>query len=190
MDCRLCTRYRGKHSCDRLRCPWLLERIEAGTVSYEEALAALFNHRSTLYPRIRRMLQSGVKSIWLEPEHRWRMEVCSARQTCRRRRDKSRYAGAVYLLTATPELTERTKECFWNRAIHFQCVLRRGIGIQDYTLLSAARGIYQGKGGLTVSELMDPEIVDDTVFQLVVNGLLIAAYGSPALQLERGEVLR
>ena len=41
VDCKLCTEYK---KCDRnlMKCPWIAERIEAGAVSYKEAVLTAF----------------------------------------------------------------------------------------------------------------------------------------------------
>ena len=43
VDCKLCTMYAGKRrGCKANGCPWLVERIEAGVVGYEEAIMETF----------------------------------------------------------------------------------------------------------------------------------------------------
>ena len=41
VECKLCTEYK---KCDRnlMKCPWIAERIEAGNVSYQEAVLTAF----------------------------------------------------------------------------------------------------------------------------------------------------
>ena len=42
VDCKLCTEYRGKkHPCPHDVCPFIAERIEAGAVTYWDAVNAM-----------------------------------------------------------------------------------------------------------------------------------------------------
>lgn len=44
VDCKLCTEYRGKkHPCPHDVCPFIAERIEAGAVTYWDAVNAMIS---------------------------------------------------------------------------------------------------------------------------------------------------
>ena len=51
VDCRYCTEFRHGR-CGAIKCPWLNERIEAGVISYHDAVNESFSSRS---PLLRRM---------------------------------------------------------------------------------------------------------------------------------------
>ena len=52
VDCRYCTEFRHGR-CGAIKCPWLNERIEAGVISYHDAVNESFSSRSPLLRRIR-----------------------------------------------------------------------------------------------------------------------------------------
>ena len=41
VDCKLCTEFRGRKKCPHKICPYITERIEAGAVTYQEAVNAM-----------------------------------------------------------------------------------------------------------------------------------------------------
>ena len=52
VDCKLCTEYRGRKKCPHKICPYITERIEAGAVTYEEAINAMVHmvqYNETIY---------------------------------------------------------------------------------------------------------------------------------------------
>ena len=173
--------------CTRKICPWLAERIEAGVVGYKEALLDSFPHD----PRLEAKLHTAVRlfhgSLWLNEAHRQRMEAMKAREGYRRRRDTPAYFAAMYLLTADPDTAKRTENCFCRDGIMFSYATTKGISPHGYTLLSAARDIYASGDGIALTDLADREVIDTEAFCLIVNPLLIARYGSAALELQQKE---
>ena len=188
VDCKFCTEYNRKQGgCTRKICPWLAERIEAGVVGYKEALLDSFPHD----PRLEAKLHTAVRlfhgSLWLNEAHRQRMEAMKAREGYRRRRDTPAYFAAMYLLTADPDTAKRTENCFCRDGIMFSYATTKGISPHGYTLLSAARDIYASGDGIALTDLADREVIDTEAFCLIVNALLIARYGSVALELRQKE---
>lgn len=188
VECKFCTEYNKKlGGCTRKICPWLAERIEAGAVGYEEALLDSFPHD----PRLGAKLQTAVRlfrgSLWLNEAHRQRMEALKAREGYRPRRDTPAYFAAMYLLTADPDTAKRTANCFCRDGIMFSYATTKGIPPHGYTLLSAARDIYANGDGIALTDLADGEVIDTEAFCLIVNALLIARYGSAALELQQKE---
>ena len=66
----------------------------------------------------------------------------------------------------------------------------RGISPHDYTLLSAAKDLYQGKRGISLNDLSDTEVVDTVAFTLIVNAMLIARYGCAVLEIKEWRGVR
>ena len=186
VECKFCTEYNGKTgSCTRIVCPWLAERIEAGVVGYEEALLDSFPHDPHLGARLRTAVRLFRGSLWLNEGHRQRMEALKAREGFQRRRDTPAYFAAMYLLTADPDTAKRTANCFCRDGIMFSYATTKGISPHGYTLLSAARDICANGDGIALADLADGEVIDIEAFCLIVNALLIARYGSAALELRK-----
>ena len=113
------------------------------------------------------------------------MEALKAREGFQRRRDTPAYFAAMYLLTADPDTAKRTANCFCRDGIMFSYATTKGISPHGYTLLSAARDICANGDGIALADLADGEVIDIEAFCLIVNALLIARYGSAALELRK-----
>ena len=187
VDCKLCTEYRRKLGCIASGCPFLAERIEAGTVSYGDVVQNTLSQHTALAPRLTALIRLFPGSMWGDGKHKSRMEAFKARQGYHRHRDTSAYYAAMYLLTANEDIFCRTANCFCKRGLEFCYALLRGISPHDYTLFMAARDICTGAEGLTFSDLANPGVVDTEALRLVVNALLVARYGPAILDIrERG----
>jgi len=186
VDCKFCTEYRGKkRGCAHAVCPWLGERIKAGTIGYEEALRDSFPHAPELEDRLHTAVQLFHGSLWLDEAHRQRMEALRAREGSNRRRDTPAYLAAMYLLTSEKETAKRTANCFYRDGIMFSYATTKGISPHSYTLLGAAKDIYTNGDGIALTDLADGEVIDTEAFCLIVNALLIARYGCAALELQK-----
>lgn len=185
VDCNLCTEYKSKTGCTACGCPWLAERIEAGVVSYNDAVTETFSGHKALCWRLSLLMRLFPGTLWLNEAHRQRMEWTKARLGYRRHRDTPALYAAMYLLTSNDDIYNRAANCFWKDGFDHNYAKLRGISPHDYTLFMAARGIYDNFDGLTVADLADVEVVDPEAFQLVVNAILIARYGPSALKLRR-----
>ena len=188
VECKYCTEYdKKKGGCTRKGCPWLMERIEAGAVGYEEALLESFSRNPLLENKLRTAVRLFRGSLWLDEGHRQRMEALKAREGYRPKRDTPAYYAAMYLLTADKDTAHRTANCFYRDGIEFDYAATKGISPHGYTLLSAARDIYANGDRIALTDLADGEVIDIEAFCLIVNALLIARYGQAALELRQKE---
>ena len=183
--CCLCTEYDPKAGCTAQGCPWLSERIEAGVVGYFEAVCETFAFRGILPARLRHVIADFPGTLWRDSQHPERMERAKARLGYSRRRDTPAFYAALFLLTSSAGLWQRTVNCFYRHAFEAAYADRREISLQDYTLLSAARDLYSGTIP-TAQDLPDRDIVDDETLRLIVNATLISRYGLPALGIRDG----
>lgn len=185
VECKFCTEYNGSlGGCTQKICPWLAERIEAGVVGYEEALLDSFPRDSDLKERLRTAVRLFHGSLWLNEDHRQRMEAMKAREGFQRRRDTPAYFAAMYLLTANDDLFLRSANCFCRHGIEFDYGTLKDISPHSYTLFSAARDIYAEGSGVALADLANSEVVDTLAFSLIVNALLVARYGPAVLAIK------
>ena len=70
VDCKYCAEWRHRR-CHSAGCPWLAERIEAGTVSYATVILKLFRNvkDEDIVRRFGQLVQSFSGSLWLSAEH-------------------------------------------------------------------------------------------------------------------------
>ena len=183
LDCKLCDKYVKGTGCTADGCPWLAERIKAGTVDYAEAVREVFPRDDCLDARLHTVIRCFTGSMFLTAAHRQRMERTKARMGHRKRRDTPAYFAAMYLLTVNEQLYSCTRDCFVPNGLKFEFAYLYGISPKNYTLLSAARDIYTDSTKVSVSDLANAEVVDTIAFSLIVNALLIARYGCAVLDI-------
>ena len=190
VDCTLCTQYAGKvKGCKANGCPWLAERIQAGVVGYEEAVMETFPRNAHLDARLHTTIRRFSGSLFLNADHRQRVENLKIRMGYSRRRDKPAYFAAMYLLTANAAIYNRAANCVCLHGIEFDYAVLKDISPHNYTLFSAARDIYTDASSVTLSDLANTEVTDTLVFSLITNALLIARYGCAVLNIrERGKM--
>ena len=183
VDCRYCTEFRHGR-CGAIKCPWLNERIEAGVISYHDAVNESFSSRSPLLRRIRLVLTFYDKSFWKDDEHFRRFQQADAILGFYKSRNTNEYYSALFLLTADHSLFLRFLDCFNRREINFDLAYLKGITPEHYALYKIAKSLYTGTAEVGVDELADPELVNTESFHLVINAMLIYRYGLSALSLK------
>ena len=119
VDCRLCTEFR-KRKCTLEGCPWIAERIEAGVVSYAEAVMKVFSSYGLLRHRLADLVDSYPGTFWIDERHRNRMEWFNHQLGYNPRRNTPAYYAALYLLTSSEELHRRTSNCFYRKGLAFE----------------------------------------------------------------------
>ena len=188
MDCTHCAMYGGKkQGCTAKVCPWLAERIEAGLVGYKEAVMETFPHDAHLSARLHTAISHFSGSLFDGPDHRKRMEEMEARQDGRSKREVPAHLAAMYLLTANEDIYSRTINCICEHCIEFSRAVKQGISPHNYTLLSAARDIYEDAAGIMLNDLACADVVDTLAFSLIVNALLVVRYGCAVLKISDRE---
>ena len=112
VDCKLCTEYRGRKKCPHKICPYITERIEAGAVTYQEAVNAMVHPGCQLIRRLPKLMQTYSDSFWVDDRHKSRMEFFNTRMGYSPSRNTPAYYAAMYLLTANETVYWRMANCF------------------------------------------------------------------------------
>ena len=70
VDCKLCTEYRGKkHPCPHDVCPFIAERIEAGAVTYWDAVNAMISPQYRFARRLPKLAVEYPGTFFLDDRH-------------------------------------------------------------------------------------------------------------------------
>lgn len=154
---------RKKHSYTRYK-----ENVEAALDFFEN---------DKIQNRIKYMVRTFPASLWNSEKHRRNMSELDYLLGFHLSRNTRHYYAAMYLMTVNDDLIERTAYCFTRDGIDFSKVHIKGISVQNYALLMAARQIYTGKRYIFQNDLGNPEIIDDDVFRLIMNAHLIMRMG-------------
>jgi len=99
----------------------------------------------------------------------------------------SRWLAAVYLLSASDVLWQQTRPAIGRGQIDFSQVRLEAAGIREYTLYRAAKGIYQGRLGISSEELADEALVPDNTLLLILSAALTARFGPEVMNVGRAE---
>lgn len=100
VDRKLCTEYRGRKKCPHKICPYITERIEAGAVTYQEAVNAMVHPGCQMIRRLPQLILSYPDSFWVDDRHKSRMEFFNTRMGYSPSRNTPANYAAMYLLTA------------------------------------------------------------------------------------------
>ena len=168
-----------------MKCPWIAERIEAGAVSYQEAVLTAFPGKGLSFERLLETIQAYPGTFWLNKQHKDRMEMFNHRLGYAPKRNTPVYYAVMYLLTTSEELFRRTSNCFYRKGVEFDYAVLQNISLHDYALYAVAKDLYTGTVKLTLLDMADREIVDDEAFRLIINATLIAKYGVQAFNLKK-----
>lgn len=150
-----------------------------------EASLGFFKNEK-IQKRINYMTCTFSASLWNSEKHRRNMSELDFMLGFHNFRNTRQYYAAMYLITVNDDLIERTAYCFNRDGIDFSKAHLKGISVQNYDLLMAAKQIYTGKRYIFQNDLADPEIIDDVTFRLIINAKLIEQFGIIFLQFGNG----
>ena len=181
VDCAYCQSYM-RHTCQASVCPYIPERLEAGTVSYQELAEGCLHMagHQKLWNRLSSLPKGKSLPLVLEPAHRRRLSEwleAGIATSC------PHELAAAYLLSSRAGLWRRVLPHISHGRIDFSSISLRGIDPRDYPVYRAAKGLYCGTLLITSSELADEEQVSSEAFGDILNAMLIARYSGGLLRL-------
>ncbi len=107
----------------------------------------------------------------------------------RKKRDTKQFFAALYLLSANEDIWHRAYNCFSKKGLSFDYLRMRGIALQDYSLVQAAKALYLNSDGFTIADLEDCDAVNADSFALIINAILIADFGMGVTKIRRQKCL-
>lgn len=180
-SCKLCAEYSRKRGCISKHCPYLTERVAAGALNYKGAVAEAFQSNPMFAGDLTAIQKRLSDSVWNGAEHRKRLEALRLYTGRSKSFYTNEYLAAMYLLTATPLLYDRTHQCFTKYGLEFALVNKKGLSIDEYTLLGTAKTLYFGTEDLTGKDIAEPEVISSTALPFIVTAVLIARFGEAVL---------
>lgn len=99
--------------------------------------------------------------------------------------DEDALCAAWYLLSADQFLWSRSISAVRSDRISFQKIHIHGVDLNGYVLFHAARDLYQGTKHIRLSELTDPKLIENMLFELIVTAFLIRRHSAEVLKAER-----
>ena len=187
-DCKNCLSYHK--GCTETACPWLAERLEAGAVPYRELLKICFENlrNKRMKARLRRLSACYGGGWFYDSAHKKRFQMAQAAMRLNLSSMPPTYAAALFLLTADAQLWQCAEKGATPHGFHFGQMRLRNSSTEAYALYQTAKSLYTGVERITMSELADPEIIDDALFATIINGILIARFGTDVFKIGKSEV--
>ena len=94
---------------------------------------------------------------------------------------KPPFMAALFLLASDQFLWSRAKSAIHSDRIDFSAIDIRGITMESYAVYQTARDLYYGTQHITLADLTDPELVNDSLLRLLINSFLVRRHGLGAL---------
>ncbi len=185
-DCRFCTQTtEKKNCCGSAGCICLPELIAAGCVSYEELLRLFLSEiqLQTFASRIEKLLKESEANpmFFRNAEHRKRFQSLRRSALFPLINLSEAYAAAVFLLTSDDFLWKQSKDFINQSCIRFKDIRIHGVDLDGYAIFHIARDLYHGTDHIAISELSDPELINDKLLRLIINAFLIRRHGIAAV---------
>lgn len=184
--CCRCTKRGGRYEDGIERgCTCQRERRVAACVPFSELLEQ-FAREVAVSPFVARVSRVSARNppVFFLAGHRSRFErIWEGHE---RTADEDAMCAAVYLLTADRFLWSRSVAAILPDIIQFSEIRIHGVDLDGYVLFHTAKDLYKGTNHISLSELVDPELVSEDTFRLVVTAFLIRRYGPEVLSAERG----
>ena len=169
-----------RRKAESLRGPEGKEASKKEPVSYEELVAGFLKDipSSRLNGRIRVYRKKGVmKFKFLNGEHKKRFQEALKDSGWPLLSSDNGFGAAIYLLSADAFLWDRAKGFITEKAIAYNKIRIHGVDLDGYALFCAAKEVCGSSVHLTLSELGDRDLISDTLFEVLLNGILISRHG-------------
>jgi hypothetical protein len=185
-DCWFCIQTpEKKKCCGSTGCICLPERIAAGFVSYGELLRLFLSEIQlrTFTSRIEKLLKESEANpmFFRNTEHRRRFQSLRKSGLFPLLNFSEAYAAAVFLLTSDAFLWKQSKAYINQSSIRFKDIRIHGVDLDGYAIFHTARDLYHGTDHIAISELSDPELINDKLLRLIINAFLVRRHGIAAI---------
>ena len=171
---------RGKNGTDRKErgCTCQRGRRMAACVPFDELLEQ-FAMEVAVSPFVARVSSVSARNtpVFFLPGHRNRFDrIWEAHEETA---DEDALCAVVYLLSADRFLWGKSVPAILPNIIRFQEIQIHGVDLDGYVLFHTAKDLY-----ISLSELVDPELVSEHAFRLVITAFLIRRHGAGVLCME------
>lgn len=180
VDCKYCERFsRGK--CTSKSCPWMLERMQAGTVQYKNMVKFCLrvepNRR--LSARITSAYANEAGIRYRSEGHRERMGVClkNFRSEWPHNDPDPMWLATVFLLTASERIWDSCSNAVTPVSIDLRGIALTSPSTQDYAIFQMARSLLDHSQRISEYELADRTLIRDSTFTLILDAMVLAEYG-------------
>ena len=87
------------------------------------------------------------------------------------------YIAALFLLSADKFLWKRSQSAVTGYSVNFESLNLRGISLEGYALFTAAKAVYCGGADISLNELCDVNLIDDSTVLTIFAGVMLVRNG-------------
>jgi hypothetical protein len=87
------------------------------------------------------------------------------------------YIAAVFLLSADKFLWKHSQNALTSYSVNFDNLNLSGISTEGYALFTAAKAMYNGGADISLNELCDVNLIDDSIVVTVFAGIMLRRNG-------------
>lgn len=89
-----------------------------------------------------------------------------------------RYIATLFLLTADEILWKLSEHSVGANGFDFSQIHLKQISTDGYALYQTAKTISTGKECISINEIADEDLINDTIFKAIINSALLTRYGA------------
>lgn len=90
---------------------------------------------------------------------------------------RNEYIAADFLLSTDKFLWKRARSAFTGYSVNFKSIDITGITTEGYALFTAAKAIYHGSADISINELGDVNLIDDSIAMTIFAGVMLFRNG-------------
>ncbi len=90
---------------------------------------------------------------------------------------RNEYIAAVFLLSADKFLWKRARRALTGYSVNFSSLNLSGISNEGYALFMTAKAIYRGGVDISLHELCDADLIDDSTVMTIFAGVMLFRNG-------------
>ena len=83
------------------------------------------------------------------------------------------YVAAVFLLSADRFLWKKARGALTGYSVNFKSIDITGITTEGYALFTAAKAVYHGSADISLHELCDADLIDDSTVMTIFAGVML-----------------
>ncbi len=86
---------------------------------------------------------------------------------------RNEYIAAVFLLSADKFLWKKARSALTGYSVNFKSIDITGITTEGYALFTAAKAVYHGSADISINELGDVNLIDDSIVMTIFAGIML-----------------
>ena len=157
-----------------------LKEIEADEIKYKDLIQDCFSKIKSyaLKNRLKFLTGNFKGELFLNNTHKERFYNELHKQDIDINDISPRYIAVLFLLTADDMLWKLSEHSVKGNGFDFSQIHLKQISTDGYALYQTTKTISTGKEYISINEIADEDLINDTTFKAIINAALITRYGA------------